>query len=663
MKVALVGNQNCGKTTLFNALTGSNQHVGNFPGVTIDSKVGIIKGQKERIEVVDLPGIYSLSPYSNEEIVTRDYILTNKPDIILNIIDATNIERNLYLTLQLAELDIPMVLALNMMDEVRNAGNSIDINLLEEELGIEACSISAAKNEGVAELIDHIIRIANTHSLPKITDICEPTSPVHRAIHGMMTLISDHAARLKYPLRFVASRLIEGDEILENEIGLSENEKDMLNHIVVEMENDTHLDREAAMASMRYDFIDKVCAKCVHKVNEKTKEQIKSNKIDRILTNKYLAFPIFIVIMALVFYLTFGLIGYYLSDWLGMGIDALIELTRTGLTNVSVNPVVISLVCDGVMGGVGSVLSFIPTIVVLFFFLSMLEDSGYMARIAFIMDRPLRKLGLSGRSFVPMLIGFGCSVPAVMSSRTLTSDRDKRLTIMLTPFMSCSAKLPVFTLLTAAFFGASGTWVMISLYIIGIVVAIIIAALCHIFIKGKPTPFMMELPTYRLPGAKTTVMLMWEKAKDFIRKAFTIIFVASLVIWFLQSFDIHLFYVENNDASILAMIAKFITPIFKPMGVTDWRVTAGVITGLSAKESIVSTLDMLLGTTAITTIMSSFAAFCLLLFILLYMPCVATFAAMRRELKSTSMAIGFMLGQTLIAYVIATIVFQIGSLF
>ena len=525
MKVALVGNQNCGKTTLFNALTGSNQHVGNFPGVTIDSKVGIIKGQKERIEVVDLPGIYSLSPYSNEEIVTRDYILTNKPDIILNIIDATNIERNLYLTLQLAELDIPMVLALNMMDEVRNAGNSIDINLLEEELGIEACSISAAKNEGVAELIDHIIRIANTHSLPKITDICEPTSPVHRAIHGMMTLISDHAARLKYPLRFVASRLIEGDEILENEIGLSENEKDMLNHIVVEMENDTHLDREAAMASMRYDFIDKVCAKCVHKVNEKTKEQIRSNKIDRILTNKYLAFPIFIVIMALVFYLTFGLIGYYLSDWLGMGIDALIELTRTGLTNVSVNPVVISLVCDGVMGGVGSVLSFIPTIVVLFFFLSMLEDSGYMARIAFIMDRPLRKLGLSGRSFVPMLIGFGCSVPAVMSSRTLTSDRDKRLTIMLTPFMSCSAKLPVFTLLTAAFFGASGTWVMISLYIIGIVVAIIIAALCHIFIKGKPTPFMMELPTYRLPGAKTTVMLMWEKAKDFIRKAFTIIFV------------------------------------------------------------------------------------------------------------------------------------------
>ena len=654
MKVALVGNQNCGKTTLFNALTGSNQHVGNFPGVTIDSKVGIIKGQKERIEVVDLPGIYSLSPYSNEEIVTRDYILTNKPDIILNIIDATNIERNLYLTLQLAELDIPMVLALNMMDEVRNAGNSIDINLLEEELGIEACSISAAKNEGVAELIDHIIRIANTHSLPKITDICEPTSPVHRAIHGMMTLISDHAARLKYPLRFVASRLIEGDEILENEIGLSENEKDMLNHIVVEMENDTHLDREAAMASMRY---------CVHKVNEKTKEQIRSNKIDRILTNKYLAFPIFIVIMALVFYLTFGLIGYYLSDWLGMGIDALIELTRTGLTNVSVNPVVISLVCDGVMGGVGSVLSFIPTIVVLFFFLSMLEDSGYMARIAFIMDRPLRKLGLSGRSFVPMLIGFGCSVPAVMSSRTLTSDRDKRLTIMLTPFMSCSAKLPVFTLLTAAFFGASGTWVMISLYIIGIVVAIIIAALCHIFIKGKPTPFMMELPTYRLPGAKTTVMLMWEKAKDFIRKAFTIIFVASLVIWFLQSFDIHLFYVENNDDSILAMIAKFITPIFKPMGVTDWRVTAGVITGLSAKESIVSTLDMLLGTTAITTIMSSFAAFCLLLFILLYMPCVATFAAMRRELKSTSMAIGFMLGQTLIAYVIATIVFQIGSLF
>ena len=662
MKVALVGNQNCGKTTLFNALTGSNQHVGNFPGVTIDSKIGHIKNQKEEIEVVDLPGIYSLSPYSNEEIVTRDYILKNKPDLILNILDATNIERNLYLTLQLAELDIPMVLALNMMDEVRNAGNSIDINLLEEELGIETCSISASKNEGIAELIDHIIRIGKEHSLPKITDICETSSPVHRAIHGMMTLISDHAMRLKYPLRYVASRLIEGDSLLENEIDLSTNEKDMLNHIVLEMETDSKLDREAAMAAMRYDFIDKVCAKCVHRVNEQTKEQIRSNKIDKILTNKYLAFPIFILIMGLIFYLTFGLIGYYLSEWLGVGIDELIALVRRGLESVDVNPVVTSLVCDGITGGVGSVLSFIPTIVVLFFFLSMLEDSGYMARVAFIMDRPLRKLGLSGRSFVPMLIGFGCSVPAVMASRTLTSDRDKRLTIMLTPFMSCSAKLPVFTLLTAAFFGSNGTWVMISLYLIGIVVAILIAAVCHLIIKGKPTPFMMELPTYRMPGAKTTLMLMWEKAKDFIRKAFTIIFVASLVIWFLQSFNVHLFYVENNEDSMLASIAKFITPIFKPMGVTDWKVTASIITGLSAKESIVATLDMLLGTTSITTIMSGFAGFCLLLFILLYMPCIATFAAMRRELKSTSMAISFMLCQTLLAYIIATVVFQIGGL-
>ena len=556
-----------------------------------------------------------------------------------------------------------MVIALNMMDEVRNAGNSIDINLLEEKLGIEACSISASKNEGVAELVDHIIRIANEHSLPKITDICPDDSPVHRAIHAMMNLISDHAKKHKYPLRYVASRLIEGDKLLEDEISLSQNEKEMLEHIVLEMETDTKLDREADMALMRYNFIDEVCKDCVHRVNKLTNEQIRSNKIDKILTNKYLAFPIFILIMGLIFYLTFGLIGYYLSEWLGMGIDALIDLTRKGLENVDVNPVVTSLVCDGVMGGVGSVLSFIPTIVVLFFFLSMLEDSGYMARIAFIMDRPLRKLGLSGRSFVPMLIGFGCSVPAVMASRTLTSDRDKRLTIMLTPFMSCSAKLPVFTLLTAAFFGASGSIVMISLYIIGIIVAIIIAAICHLIIKGKPTPFMMELPTYRLPGVKTTAMLMWEKAKDFIKKAFTIIFAASLVIWFLQSFNTHLYYVENNEDSMLASIARFITPLFKPMGVTDWRVTAGIITGLSAKESIVATLEMLLDGVSITTIMTSFSAFCLLLFILLYMPCVATFAAMRRELKSTVLAISFMLGQTLIAYIIATIVFQIGSLF
>lgn len=663
MKVALVGNQNCGKTTLFNALTGSNQHVGNFPGVTIDSKVGVIKGQKEKIEVVDLPGIYSLSPYSNEEIVTRDYILKSKPDIILNIVDATNIERNLYLTLQLAELDIPMVIALNMMDEVRNAGNSIDINLFEKLIGIEACSISAAKNEGVAELIEHIIRIANERSEPKIKDICEETSPVHRAIHAMMTLVSDHALRLNYPIRYVASRLVEGDKLLEDEIMLSDNEKDMLEHIVKEMETDSNLDREAAMASMRYHFIDDLASKCVHRVNNLTNEQIRSNKIDKILTNKYLAFPIFILIMGLIFYLTFGLIGAYLSDWLGLGIDKLIELTRNGLENIDVNPVVTSLVCDGVMGGVGSVLSFIPTIVCLFFFLSMLEDSGYMARIAFIMDRPLRKLGLSGRSFVPMLIGFGCSVPAVMASRTLTSDRDKKLTIMLTPFMSCSAKLPVFTLLTAAFFGASSAWIMILLYVIGIVVAIIIAAICHLVIKGKPTPFMMELPTYRMPGAKTTLMLMWEKAKDFIKKAFTIIFAASLVIWFLQSFDTHLYYVANNEDSMLASLAKVLTPIFKPMGITNWKVTAGVITGLSAKESIVATLSMLLGNEPIETIMTTFQAFTLLIFVLLYMPCIATFAAMRRELKSTSLAIFFMFSQTLIAYVIATVIYQIGSLF
>lgn len=663
MLVALVGNQNCGKTTLFNALTGSNQHVGNFPGVTIDSKVGKIKGIKEDINITDLPGIYSLSPYSNEEIVTRDYILTNKPDIILNIVDATNIERNLYLTLQLAELDIPMVIALNMMDEVRNAGNSIDLNLLENNLGIEICSISAIKNEGITELVEHIIRIANTHSLPKNQDICPSTSPVHRAIHAMMNLIEDHANKLKLPLRYVSTRLIEGDAILEKQVQLSENEVDMLGHIVKEMEDDSKLDREAVIASMRYDYIDKICGNCVHRINQFTKEQINSNKIDKILTNKYLAFPIFILIMGLVFYLTFGLIGYYLSEWLDMGINFLIEELRKGMISVDINKVVISLVCDGVCGGVGSVLAFIPTIVTLFFFLSLLEDSGYMARVAFIMDKPLRKLGLSGRSFVPLLIGFGCSVPAVMSARTLTSERDKKLTIMLTPYMSCSAKLPVFTLLTAAFFGQTSPLIMILLYLIGILMAVIAAFVSKLVIKGKPTPFMMELPTYRFPSAKTTLMLMWDKAKDFIKKAFTIIFVATIIIWFLQSFDFRFYYVENNDLSMLAQIAKFITPIFNPLGVNDWRVTSAIITGLSAKESIVSTFELLLGNIPISTIMTTLQSFALLIFILLYMPCVATFATMTKELHSTKMAILFMVLQTLVAYIVATIVFQVGALF
>ncbi len=663
MLIALVGNQNCGKTTLFNALTGSNQHVGNFPGVTVDSKIGKIKDAKEDIEITDLPGIYSLSPYSNEEIVTRDYILKNKPDIILNIVDATNIERNLYLTLQLAELNIPMVIALNMMDEVRNAGNSIDLNLLEKNLGIEVCSISASKNEGVSELLEHIKRIASTHSLPKNPDICSSSSPVHRAIHAMMNLIEDHAKELNLPLRYMATRLIEGDEILEKSTKLSENEIDMLGHIVKEMEHDCDLDREAALASMRYEYIDKVCSKCVFRVNQFTKEQILSNKIDKILTNKYLAFPIFIIIMGLVFYLTFGLIGYYLSNWLDMGITYLTSLIRQGMINLDINKVVISLVCDGVLGGVGSVLAFIPTIITLFLFLSLLEDSGYMARVAFIMDKPLRKLGLSGRSFVPMLIGFGCSVPAVMASRTLTSDRDKKLTIMLTPYMSCSAKLPVFSMLTAAFFGVNSAWIMILLYLIGIIMAVIAALISKIVVKGKPTPFMMELPAYRLPGAKTTLLLMWDKAKDFIKKAFTIIFVATVIIWFLKSFNTRLYYVENSEESILAIIAKFLTPIFKPIGVNDWRITSAIITGLTAKESIVSTLELLLGSVSINEIMTTLQGFSLLVFILLYMPCIATFATETKELKSTSTAVLFMVLQTVIAYIVSLLIYQIGCLF
>ena len=664
MLIALVGNQNCGKTTLFNALTGSNQHVGNFPGVTVDAKIGIIKDAKEKLEIVDLPGIYSLSPYSQEEIVTRDYILKNNVDIILNIIDATNIERSLYLTLQLAELNVPMVIALNMMDEVINAGNSISLGELENNLGIEVCAISASKGEGIKELLEHIKRIASSHDLPKKNDICEESTPVHRAIHAMMNLIDDHAKKLNYPTRFVATRLIEGDTILQEEIELSPNEVDMLGHIVLEMETDGKLDREALLASTRYNYIDKVCQKAVKRINPYTKEQILSNKIDKILTNKYLAFPLFILIMGLVFYLTFGLIGYYLSLLFETGIDAFINMIRTGLEKIEINEIVVSLICDGALGGIGSVLSFIPTIVTLFLFLSLLEDTGYMARIAFIMDKPLRKLGLSGRSFVPLLIGFGCSVPAVMSARTMASERDRKLTIMLIPYMSCSSKLPVFSMLTLAFFGQKSALVMVVLYIIGIILAIGAAFISKIIIKGKPTPFMMELPTYRLPTFKTTLLLMWDKAKDFIKKAFTVIFVASLIIWFLQSFNVKLYPVTNNEESILALIGQFLTPIFKPLGISSWRITSAIITGLSAKESIVSVIEILIGdATALKAIMTSFQAFCLLLFILLYMPCVATFAAVRKELHSTPLAIGYMVLQTFVAYIVATSVYQIGSLF
>lgn len=662
MKVALVGNQNCGKTTLFNILTGANQRVGNFPGVTVDSKVGILKQSKD-IEVIDLPGIYSLSPYSNEEIVARDYIIQEHPDIIVNIIDATNIERNLYLTLQLLELGVPMVIALNMMDEVRNSGNAIDVAKLEKSIGVKMVAISAIKDEGITELINNIKKIGKEHQIPCINDFCEAPSPVHRTIHATMNLIEDHCLNKHCPLRYAATRLIEGDKLIEEYLELSNNEKEMLEHIVLEMETDAHLDREAVLAMMRYDFIDRITEHTVIRKNDLTKEQVLSNKIDRILTNKWLAFPIFIIIMALVFYLSFGLIGYYLSSWLEMLLSAITQLINTGLVSYGINEVVRSLVVDGILNGINSVLSFLPTIVVLFFFLSLLEDSGYMARIAFIMDKPLRKIGLSGRSFVPMLIGFGCSVPAVMATRTLTSERDKKLTMLVIPFMSCSAKLPIYTVLTSAFFGVNSVWVMILLYVTGIVTGVLVLALIYAIKKINATPFMMELPSYRLPGWKSTFLLMWEKAKDFIKKAFTVIFVATVIIWFLQSFDLKLNHVANNEDSILAALAALIAPIFKPIGLNDWRLTSALITGLSAKEAVVSTLEVLISGDLAMTMQSTFTSLqglSLLLFVLLYMPCVATFATMRKELNSTKWALLYVIGQTAFAYFIAFIVYQVG---
>lgn len=661
MIIALVGNQNCGKTTLFNALTGSNQHVGNFPGVTVDGKMGTLINY-DKVQICDLPGIYSLSPYSNEEIVTRDFIIKNKPDIVLNIVDATNIERNLYLTLQLCELNVPVIIALNMMDEVESSGNSIDIEKLSELLGISVCAISASKNEGIEELVKKTLEVAKSKKKPAVVDICKPTSPVHRAIHGMMHLISDHAAGEDLPLRYVATHLIEGDVILEDSLNLTDNEKDIINHVVTEMEKDEGQDREVCLAKMRYDFIDNISLNCVKRVNVLTFTQQRSNKIDKILTNKYLAFPIFIVIMGLIFYLTFGLIGKFLSDGFEKLIELFIDLVNKGLVNYGINEVVQSLIVDGILTGVGSVLSFLPTIVVLFLFLSLLEDSGYMARVAFIMDKPLRKLGLSGRSFVPLLIGFGCSVPAIMASRTLTSQRDKKITLMLIPFIPCSAKLPIFTVLCAAFFGVNSVIVMIGLYVFSILMGTIVAYITKLVTKGKPSPFMMELPAYRMPSFKTTLILMWEKAKDFLKKAFTVIFIATVIIWFLQSFDLKLNYVSENNDSILALISKFITPIFKPIGITRWEVCASLITGLSAKEAVVSTLSVLLGTIHIESILTTLQGISLLVFVLLYMPCVAAFAVLKKELKNTFLAIIYMAGQTLFAYLVAFIIYNIGGL-
>lgn len=659
---ALAGNQNCGKTTLFNQLTGSSQHVGNFPGVTVDRKDGKIKGYKNTL-VTDLPGIYSLSPYSSEEIVTRRFILEEHPKCIINIVDATNIERNLYLTMQLMELDIPMVLALNMMDEVHENGGSILVNEMEEMLGIPVVPISAAKNEGIQELIDHAIHIAKYQERPCRQDFCDVDDhggAVHRCLHAIMHLIEDHAKKANIPVRFAASKLAEGDPLVLEQLKLDQNEKEMLEHIVTQMESERGLDRLAAIADMRFHYIFNVCDNTVIKPKE-SKEHLRSMKIDQILTGKYTAIPAFIVIMALVFWLTFNVIGAGLSTLLEMGIGYLTELTSTALINANVNEVLHSLIIDGIFNGVGSVLSFLPTIVTLFFFLSLLEDSGYMARIAFVMDKLLRKLGLSGRSIVPMLIGFGCTVPGVMASRTLPSKRDRKMTVLLTPFMSCSAKLPIYAFFTAAFFPKHGAIFMIGLYFIGILVGILVALLMReTLFKGEAVPFVMELPNYRLPSAKNVAQLLWEKAKDFLQRAFTIIFIATIVIWFLQTFDTKLNLVTNSQDSILAMVASWITPIFAPLGFGDWRISTALITGFMAKESVVSTISILFKSTAnLVSALSPLAALSLLIFCLLYTPCVAAIASIKRELGG-KWAILVVFGQCLIAWIAAFLVYTIG---
>ncbi len=663
MIYALAGNQNSGKTTLFNQLTGSNQHVGNFPGVTVDSKMGEIRGEKGNA-VVDLPGIYSIRPYTNEEIVTRSFILQEKPDGIINIVDATNIERNLYLTLQLLELHIPMVIALNMMDEVRGNGGTIDIGKMEESLGVPVVAISAAKNEGIEDLIRAIREVASRRIYPKVTDFCEK-GPVHRCIHAVSHQVEDHAERIGMSPRFAATKIVEGDAEIIDRLALSENELDLMEHSIVEMEQDSGMDRNAALAAMRYDFIEKICSQAVIKCRE-SREHIRSMKIDSVLTHKYLAIPAFMLIMMAVFYLTFGLIGSFLSDLLSLGIDSLSGVTERALTDYGINPVVKSLVIDGIFTGVGSVLSFLPIIVILFFFLSILEDSGYMARIAFVMDRPLRKIGLSGKSFVSMLIGFGCSVPAVMSTRTLSSERDKKMTIMLIPFISCSAKIPIYALFAAAFFARKGVLVMLGLYTFGILVGL----LCALFLKktvfrGSSMPFMMELPNYRFPSAKSVLLLMWDKAKDFIQRAFTVIFVSTLVIWFLQTFDMRFNVVTDSGESLLAMIGKLIAPLFIPLGFGDWRAATALIGGFTAKEAVVSTLGVLTGSSmsglsgTLGQIFTPVSAVSFLVFTLLYTPCVAAVATIKRELGSTLKTLGVVCMQCGVAWFVSCVVYQI----
>lgn len=659
---ALVGNQNCGKTTLFNQLTGANQHVGNFPGVTVDRKDGTIKGYPNT-NVTDLPGIYSMSPYSSEEIVSRNFVLDEHPKAIINIVDATNIERNLYLTMQLLEMDIPMVVALNMMDEVIGNHGSIDVNTMEALLGVPVIPISAAKNEGVDEVIRHALHVAKYQERPLRQDFCDKSDhdgAVHRCIHAVIHLIEDHAEEAKLPVRFAATKAIEGDPLILEQLKLDQNELDMLEHIVQQMETEREVDRSAAIADMRFDFIERLCEQTVVKPKE-SKERVRSEKIDKILTGKYTAIPCFIGIMVLVFYLTFNVIGAFLQGILEMGIDQLSRMAEAGLLALNVNDAIRSLVIDGIFTGVGSVLSFLPIIVTLFFFLSMMEDSGYIARVAFVMDKMLRKIGLSGRSIVPMLIGFGCTVPAVMATRTLTSERDRKMTILLTPFMSCTAKLPIYAFFVSTFFPGNGGLIMSGLYVLGIVVGILIAFLYRgTLFKGEPVPFVMELPNYRLPGAKNVAQLLWEKAKDFLQKAFTVILMATIVVWFLQSFDLHLNLVENSADSILAMIAGALVPILRPLGLGDWRICTALTSGFMAKESVVSTLEVLFGG-GIASVLTPLSAGVLLVFSLLYTPCVAAVASVKRELGA-KWAVGMVFWQCLIAWIVAIITRGIGML-
>lgn len=665
LSFALVGNQNCGKTTLFNELTGSNQHVGNFPGVTVDKKEGPIKNKQNTL-ITDLPGIYSMSPYSAEEIVTREFVLNEHPKGIVNIVDATNIERNLYLTMQLIELDIPMVLALNMMDEVRENGGTIMVNEMEERLGIPVVPISAAKNEGIDELVAHALHVAKYREKPYRTDFCDANSrdggAVHRCLHAIMHLIEDHAKEAQIPIRFAASKIAEGDKQILEKLNLDQNEREMLEHIILQLEKESGLDHAAAIAAMRFGFIKRICADTVVRPKE-SKEHQRSSKIDKILTGKYTAIPAFIGIMALVFWLTFEVIGAGLQTLMEMGIDQLTKLLDGFFVSIGVNEVVHSLVIDGIMTGVGSVLSFLPIIITLFFFLSIMEDSGYIARVAFVMDKLLRRIGLSGRSIVPMLIGFGCTVPGVMATRTLPSTRDRKMTILLTPYMSCSAKLPIYAFFTAAFFPKHGGLVMILLYLFGIAVGIFSALVMkHTGFKGKAAPFVMELPNYRMPGLKNVIHLLWEKAKDFLQKAFTIIFLATILIWFLQTFNPHLNVVEDSSESILAAIGGVIAPIFKPLGFGDWRISTSLITGFIAKESVVSTVSILFGSTkAITAAITPIAAASLLVFCLLYTPCVAAIASVKRELGA-KWAIFVVVAQCAVAWIAALLVYQLGNL-